>query len=45
MTLPLELLDSIPTGELESRGTHYAEMVSNLAIRLHLEIIPPRGRD
>jgi hypothetical protein len=45
MTIVLVLPDSIPTGELESRGTHYAEMFSNVAMKLHLEIIPPKGRD
>jgi hypothetical protein len=39
------LSESIPTGAMESRGTDYAESISNLAIRLHMEVVPPQGRD
>jgi hypothetical protein len=39
------LPDRIPTGEMESRGTDFADSLSHLRIRLHLEIVPPQGRD
>jgi hypothetical protein len=39
------LSESIPTSSMESRGTDYAESISNLAIRLHMEVVPPQGRD
>jgi hypothetical protein len=39
------LSESIPTGVMESRGTDYADSISHLRIRLHREIVPPKGRD